>query len=387
MKTKPHPQNQTRNTKVKNLYTPQLERDSCGVGMIADLGGEGSNSLVEGALTILENMEHRGASGYEETTGDGAGILVQIPDAFFRKALETAKPKLPKKGHYAVGMFFLPLSPKTQHPLLEELQHSIRSQGFDPFFIRSVPVDTTGIGTSALSAQPAIFQIFLRPQEQTPQLEEEQLYLLRNHLDRAFAETPEYYCCSLSSRTIIYKGMLTALQLRTFFPDLSHPDFASALAIVHSRFSTNTLPNWKLAQPFHNLAHNGEINTLQGNLNWWAAREKQMLQKGSPELKKWTDLFPLTRSNLSDSGNLNQVVGFLGHTFQSLAKAIMVLIPEAWQNDRSMAPEKKAFYQYFDGIFEPWDGPASICFTDGNVVGATLDRNGLRPSRYLVTKD
>ncbi|MEM1218102.1 MAG: glutamate synthase large subunit [Bacteroidota bacterium] len=378
---------QTQKTKINNLYTPQLERDSCGVGMIADLGGEGSNSLVEGALTILENMEHRGASGYEETTGDGAGILVQIPDAFFRKVLKPSSPKLPKKGHYAVGMFFLPYAPEQYLPIIDQVKQCIRSQGFNPFFVRSVPIQTAGIGDSALSAQPAILQIFLSPQEQMPPLEEEQLFLLRHFLDRKFGHIREYYCCSLSSRTIIYKGMLTALQLRTFFPDLSHPDFASALAIVHSRFSTNTLPNWKLAQPFHHLAHNGEINTLQGNLNWWTAREKQMLQNGSPELKKWTDLFPLTQSALSDSGNLNQVVGFLGHTFQSLAKAIMVLIPEAWQNDRSMAPEKRAFYQYFDGLFEPWDGPASICFTDGHMIGATLDRNGLRPSRYLVTKD
>ncbi|MDF1697411.1 MAG: glutamate synthase large subunit [Saprospiraceae bacterium] len=375
----------------KGLYTPKLEKDSCGVGLIADLNGKSDQSIVDSALTMLENMEHRGACGYEANTGDGAGILLQIPHDFFVQEAFRQNIKLPKKGKYGVGFFFLPKDKLLQAYCYSIIEKYALRNDFQIFYRRSVPVDNSDIGTSAKASEPEMIQLFFKTVGFNNKDIERRFYFLRNQILKEiyFSDkglTDDFYITSFSSKTIVYKGMLTAVQLRSYFPDLTDPHFKSALAIIHSRFSTNTIPKWKLAQPFRCIAHNGEINTIQGNINWWNAREKHMenVSKDRPDL---TAIFPVCDPFLSDSGNFDNVVDFLLRASRSIPHTMMMMIPEAWQNNAHIPDYKKAFYEYHDGIIEPWDGPASICFTDGTLVGATLDRNGLRPSRYLLTKD
>ncbi len=375
----------------QGLYVPTAERDSCGVGLMADLKGEASHYILDSALQILENMEHRGACGCEENTGDGAGILVQIPHDFFSEALHTQQKTIPQAGKYGVGMFFLPRDAKLQSYCKEVITSYSASLDFKIIAERQVPVDNAELGQTALDSEPLMLQLFFQSTGFNYKDLERRFYLLRSSILKEIYDSDaglrdEFYIASLSSKTIVYKGLLTAHQLRTYFSDLQDERFKSAVAIVHSRFSTNTTPKWKLAQPFRCIAHNGEINTIQGNINWWQARE-QHVKKVTGELPEFNKVFPICDPFLSDSGNFDNVVDFLLRASRSIPHSIMMMIPEAWQNDREMPDYKKAFYEYHDAVMEPWDGPAAICFTDGSVLGATLDRNGLRPCRYLVTSD
>ena len=373
------------------LYTPQEERDSCGVGMLADLKSTSSRYIVDAALTALENMEHRGASGCEQNTGDGAGILTQLPHKFFEQVFFKNGDVLPKMDKYGVGMFFMPQEEQARRYCEKVILKWVKKKDFQVLHIREVPVDNSILGNSALSSEPKILQYFFKTAGFNNKDLERRFYFLRSSIMKEIyfsskGLTDDFYITSLSSKTIVYKGLLTANQLRTYYPDLQDPLFQSAIAIVHSRFSTNTLPKWKLAQPFRCIAHNGEINTIQGNQNWWNAREKYMelISKNRPDL---TSIMPVCDPFLSDSGNFDNVVDFLLRASRSIPHSIMMMIPEAWQNNPDIEDYKKAFYEYHDALIEPWDGPASICFTDGTVIGATLDRNGLRPSRYILTKD
>lgn len=374
------------------LYDQSLDKDSCGVGLLTNVNGIKSQKLVSDALTMLENMEHRGACGSEPNSGDGAGILIQIPDKLFRKEVQLRKNNLPAPGQYGVGMLFLPKDEDKRRFCSELIEQSCARSNFEILFQRLVRVDNSMIGKSALSTEPLMEQIFLAPKTSGLFFDlEKKLYLLKNEIlksvyaeDKSLAD--DFYITSLSSKTIVYKGQLNASQLRDYFIDLNDEDCQSAIAIIHSRFSTNTVPKWKLAQPFRCIAHNGEINTIQGNINWWKARENFM-HKSEIYKDDWLNALPVCDPFLSDSGNFDNVVDFLIRTTRSIPHALMMMIPEAWQNDEDMAAYKKGFYQYHDGIVEPWDGPAAICFTDGSLVGATLDRNGLRPLRYVHTTD
>ncbi|MBR9922376.1 MAG: glutamate synthase large subunit [Bacteroidetes bacterium] len=373
------------------LYTPSLERDSCGVGMLADLNNNPSNYIIDSALSMLENMEHRGAYGAEKNTGDGAGILVQIPHDFFWKKLQAKNVLLPGRGKYGMGMFFFPKDKKQRKLCLEKIQETCAERNIDILHQRAVPVDNSFIGISARDTEPQMIQLFFGTAGQKGKKLEQTYYLLRttimNEVYRAYPELADaFYVASLSAKTIVYKGQLSATQLRAYFMDLQDTAFKSAVAIVHSRFSTNTLPKWKLAQPFRCIAHNGEINTIQGNINWWQAREKH-IEEVSQDQPQLSQVFPVCDPYISDSGNFDNVVDFLIRAGRSIPQVLMMMIPEAWQYDKQMADYKRAFYEYHDAIMEPWDGPASICFTDGTLLGATLDRNGLRPSRYLLTSD
>ena len=374
------------------LYDKRLDKDSCGVGLITNINGDRSFALVSNALTMLEKMEHRGACGFEPDSGDGAGILLQIPDILFRRDAQVCNLDLPAPGYYGVGMFFLPKEKEYQEYCLNQIEKSCDENNFKIIFKRAVEVNSSILGTSARSTEPIMVQIFVAPKSESLFFDiEKKLYFLKTHiLKNVYFSRGEliddFYIASFSSKTIVYKGQLKATQLRHYFPDLQNPQLNSAIAIVHSRFSTNTVPKWKLAQPFRCIAHNGEINTIQGNLNWWKARENYM-SRSALYNDEWLNALPVCDPFLSDSGNFDNVVDFLIRTTRSIPHAMMMLIPEAWQNDENMSESKKGFYQYHDGVIEPWDGPAAICFTDGNLVGATLDRNGLRPLRYTHTKD
>jgi glutamate synthase (NADPH) large chain len=377
----------------QGLYVPQYEKDACGIGLIAHLTSEKSFQIVSDALTMLENMEHRGACGCEENTGDGAGILTHIPHTFFAAYASSIKKHLPEAGHYAVGFTFLPKDTDLKQEVYNTINKVLEINHFRLLFIRPVPVDNSMIGHGALETEPDMVQVFVEPTDSTlvRQDMERRLYVLRNHIVRdvveAFSFLKEvFYFTSFSSQTIIYKGQLTASQVRQYFKDLKDPLYSSAIALVHSRFSTNTVPKWKLAQPFRCIAHNGEINTVQGNVNWWTAREKELTSDvySTDDLKK---LLPVCSSTLSDSGNFDAVLEFLFRNGYSMPHALMMMIPEAFQNDEGMDEFKKDFYSHYEPLMEPWDGPASICFSDGVVVGATVDRNGLRPSKYCLTSD
>jgi len=377
----------------QGLYVPQFEKDACGIGLIANLKSEKSFQIVSDALTMLENMEHRGACGCEENTGDGAGILTHIPHPFFAAYASSINKHLPEVGHYAVGFTFLPKDNDIKQEIYTIINKILEVNHFKLLFVRPVPVDNSMIGKGALETEPDMVQIFVEPIDSTlvRQNIERRLYVLRNHIVRdviqAFSFLKEiFYFTSFSSQTIIYKGQLTATQVRQYFTDLKDPLFSSAIALVHSRFSTNTVPKWKLAQPFRCIAHNGEINTVQGNVNWWTAREKELTSDvySTHDLKK---LLPVCSPTLSDSGNFDAVLEFLFRNGYSMPHALMMMIPEAFQNDEGMDEFKKDFYSHYEPMMEPWDGPASICFSDGVVVGATVDRNGLRPSKYCLTSD
>jgi len=382
----------------QGLYDPRHEHDACGVGFLVDMKGRKSHTIVQQGLQVLINLAHRGASGSEVNTGDGAGIMVQLPDAFLRK---VAPAPLPAEGEYGVGVVFLPHTAAAKAAIKDVFTRIVAEEGQRLIGWRDVPTDDRLVGPSAVAVEPAFEQIFIACGAATPgdspdaarERFERKLYVIRkrveNTIDGLAGITADdkklFYVASLSSNTIVYKGMLNADQLGPMFADLADPDFTSALALVHQRFSTNTFPNWPLAHPFRLVAHNGEINTLTGNVNWMRAR--QGLLKSSVFGDDLQKLLPVIREGGSDTATFDNVLEFLHMTGRSLPHAILMMIPEPWQNHESMDEELKAFYEYHSSLMEPWDGPASIAFTDGSVIGAVLDRNGLRPSRYYVTKD
>jgi glutamate synthase domain-containing protein 2/glutamate synthase domain-containing protein 1/glutamate synthase domain-containing protein 3 len=368
----------------QGLYDPQFEHDACGVGFVVDIAGRKSNEIVRRSLQVLVNLQHRGAKGCEANTGDGAGILIQIPHDFLKAECKKLGIGLPSPGNYGVGSVFLPRDSYTQRWCKEIVEAAITRAGQKVLGWRDVPTNNEPIGDSAKAVEPVFKQVFIGrdPYLKTVDDFERKLYLIRKRIEKT---TTELYFDSLSARTLIYKGMLSAEQMETYFPDLADPRVASALAVVHQRFSTNTFPSWSLAHPFRYISHNGEINTLRGNINWMKAREALFESDLFGEDIK--DLLPVIVEGGSDSAMFDNAVEMLVMTGRSLAHAMMMLIPEAWDGHETMSDEKKAFYEYHSCIMEPWDGPASMVFTDGVVIGATLDRNGLRPSRYYVTKD
>ena len=377
---------------AKGLYDPQYEHDSCGVGFVVDIKGRKSHKIVSNALTILKNLVHRGACGCEENTGDGVGILTQMPDKFFQRVCKELDIKLPEFGHYGAGMVFLPNDPAQSQRCREMLENIVMEEGQEVLGWRDVPTDDSSLGPTAVSGEPTFKQVFIgRGKNVKDEASfERKLYVIRKLAEHAIwgsdlSEQDRFYVPSLSYRTCLYKGMLTGPQLEPMFPDLNDPDFESCMALVHQRFSTNTFPAWKLAHPFRYIAHNGEINTARGNANWMRAREA--LCESSlfgDDLKK---LFPVVIEGGSDSATFDNVMEFLHMTGRPLPHALLMMIPEAWSGHDTMDAERKAFYEYHACLMEPWDGPASVCFLDGEVIGAVLDRNGLRPSRYYVTKD
>ncbi len=373
------------------LYDPLTEHDACGVGFVANVSGERQHRVVSDGLHVLEHLEHRGACGCDPESGDGSGILCQVPHEFFDAACNDNGFRLPKDRRYGVGAIFLPRAREARDQCRSVIEAAATELKLDVLGWRDVPIDEKFCGQLALSSRPHIVQLFVAPQADLDEdALERKLYVLRKICEtRVPAAVPghevDFYICSLSCRTIVYKGMLTATQLEYFFPDLGDAQFASALALVHSRFSTNTLPSWGLAQPFRYLAHNGEINTVRGNSNWMNAREKLFVSAKFGD--DMANLLPIIRPGLSDSAVFDNGLELLYQTGRSLPHTVMMMIPEAWEKHESMPDEKKAFYDYHSCLLEPWDGPASIAFTDGRSIGAVLDRNGLRPSRYSVTKD
>jgi len=376
----------------QGLYDPRFEHDACGVGFVVNIKGEKSHEIVEQALTVLENLDHRGACGCEENTGDGAGILMQVPHVFLKEACAGLGFQLPEPGDYGVGLIFLP-DHRQQRPQFEKIIEAIvKEEGQLCLGWRKVPTDNLYLGDTAKETEPFVRQVFIgRSADLKDDLAfERKLYVIRRRAENAirYAGLPGgdlFYVPSLSSRTLIYKGMLTPRQVTTFYPDLSDPQVESAIAVVHSRFSTNTFPSWGRAHPYRYLIHNGEINTLRGNENWMHARQGMLASAMfGDDLKK---LFPIIQEDGSDSAKFDNCLEFLALSGRSLPHAVMMMIPEPWENHESMDAKKRAFYDFHSCLMEPWDGPASIAFTDGTVVGAVLDRNGLRPSRYYVTKD
>jgi glutamate synthase (NADPH/NADH) large chain len=376
----------------EGLYDPRHEHDACGVGFVVNVKGAKSHTIVEKALQVLINLLHRGACGCEPNTGDGAGILIQTPDRFLRKVTAALGISLPRAGHYGAGLVFLPRNAIEREKVQDLFQVVVAEEGQRVLGWRDVPTDDRALGASARAVEPVIKQLFIGrgPDVRDQAQFERKLYVIRRRIehevwDLAIAERKFFYVPSLSSRTLIYKGMLSADQIEGMYPDLADPDVESALALVHQRFSTNTFPSWPLAHPYRYIAHNGEINTLRGNINWMRAREALCASDLlGDDLKK---VLPVTREGLSDSATFDNVLEFLVMNGRTLPHAILMMIPEPWQHHESMSPERRAFYEYHSSLMEPWDGPASIAFTDGTVIGAVLDRNGLRPSRYYVTKD
>lgn len=362
----------------QGMYDPRNEKDACGVGFVANLTGEATHTLVEQALTVLRNLEHRGATGSEPDSGDGAGILSQVPDAFLR---EVAGFQLPEAGAYAVGIAFLPADGTAQAVAVERIEAIAAEENLTVLGWREVPVTPDLLGNGARATMPAFSQLFVSNGSTGIELDRK-AFVLRKRAEREAG----VYFPSLSARTIVYKGMLTTGQLEPFFPDLSDRRFASTLALVHSRFSTNTFPSWPLAHPYRFVAHNGEINTVKGNRNWMKARESQLASGafGDGALDR---IFPICTPDASDSASFDEVLELLHLGGRSLPHSVLMMIPEAWENHTSMDPARRAFYQYHSTMMEPWDGPACVTFTDGTQVGAVLDRNGLRPGRYWVTDD
>src|SRR6266568_1370800 len=377
---------------AQGLYDPALDKDSCGVGFIADIKGRRSHKLIEDALAILCNLEHRGAVGADPRAGDGAGILVQIPHKFFAKKADRLGFSLPKPGEYAVGALFMPRDPDWRQVIRDIYSQMIKREGMTLLGWREVPTDNSTLGESVKPTEPVHLQVFIgRGKKIKSETEfERRLYILRKSISHAIYTRKErrlsgYYPVSISCRTVVYKGMFLADQLGTYYPDLHDPDFESALALVHQRFSTNTFPAWSLAHPYRMIAHNGEINTLRGNNNWMAARQASVSSDlfGDDISKLW----PISYEGQSDTACFDNALEFLLRGGYSLAHAAMMLIPEAWAGNPLMSEERRAFYEYHASLMEPWDGPAAIAFTDGRQIGATLDRNGLRPARYFLTRD
>ena len=360
------------------LYDPAHEHDACGVGMIVNLNGSKSHELVDSTLRVLENMKHRGAEGADNKTGDGAGIMVQIPHEFI---LLQGIP-VPEKGKYGTGLIFLPKDAKEQEGILSIVIEEVEREGLTLMHLRAVPVNPDVLGQSARRTEPDIKQVFITAATQPENLERT-LYKVRKKIEQR-VHHKDFYIVSLSSRTIIYKGMLSSTQVRTYFSDLTQPYFTSGLAIVHSRFSTNTFPTWSLAQPFRLLAHNGEINTIRGNRGWMEARESVL---STPTLGNVKDIRPIVQPDMSDSASLDNVLEFFVMSGLSLPHAMAMLVPESFNDKNPISEDLKAFYEYHSILMEPWDGPAALLFSDGRYAGGMLDRNGLRPARYLLTHD
>ncbi len=377
---------------AQGLYDPTREHDACGVGFVADLKARPSHKIVEHGLQILENLTHRGATGADPLAGDGAGILVQIPHAFLKEVCAPLRIKLPEPGHYAVGHMFMPRNHAQRIYCESVVARVIDAEGLKLLGWRDVPTDNSRLSVPVIQTEPTHRQVFIG---RGPEVEDEsdferKLYILRKVISNTInGETGGhdigFYTVSLSCRTLVYKGMFLAYQLGAYYPDLHHPSFASALALVHQRFSTNTFPSWKLAHPYRMVAHNGEINTLRGNVNWMAARQASVTSPlFGKDIKK---LWPISYEGQSDTACFDNALEFLVQGGYSLAHAAMMLIPEAWAGNPLMDAKRRAFYEYHACLMEPWDGPAAMAFTDGRQIGATLDRNGLRPARYLVTDD
>jgi glutamate synthase (NADPH/NADH) large chain len=375
------------------LYRPEFEHDACGIGFVANLKGNKNHQIVSDALTILENMEHRGACGCEDNTGDGAGILIQTPHEFFFEECLKLGVHLPPFGKYGVGTIFFPREIRLREECRDIFHRTAEKLGLEVLTWRKIPVNPEGIGPTALSVEPEMEQVFIACPDHIndPMAFERKLFVLRNHSSHIINNTVRkdsigFYIASLSYKIVVYKGQLTSNQVRGYFSDLRNKRVVSAFGLVHSRFATNTFPSWKLAQPFRFIAHNGEINTLQGNLNWLKSSERGFT---SPYFtrEEMDMLLPIVSQGQSDSASLDNVIELLSMTGRSLPHVMMMLIPEAWDENDMMDPARKAFYEYHASMMEPWDGPASISFTDGRIIGATLDRNGLRPSRYCVTTD
>jgi glutamate synthase (NADPH/NADH) large chain len=374
------------------LYRPEFEHDACGIGFVANLKGRKSHDVIQNALTMLTTMEHRGGTGVDVNSGDGAGVLIQIPHEILSDDMAKKDVMLPAYGEYGVGMFFFPADEAKREECRDILERNISKLGLTLLGYRVVPTDNSMIGKAAAEKEPQIEQVFVANTScKTQQQFERKLYVLRNYTTHIVYETvteigEDFYVASMSSRTIVYKGQLTTAQVRQYYLDLQDERTVSALAMFHSRFATNTFPHWRRAQPFRYLSHNGEINTVKGNINWLAARQSlfESINFTSEEMDM---LLPVYDRDMSDSANLDMMVELLVLSGRPLAQAMMMVVPEAWQTQEDMDAVKRAFYEYHACIMEPWDGPASISFTDGNMIGATLDRNGLRPSRYLVTDD
>ncbi|MGH9030441.1 MAG: glutamate synthase central domain-containing protein, partial [Acidimicrobiales bacterium] len=373
----------TRQVPTQGLYDPEFEHDACGIALVADLHGRRAHSLVSQGLEALEHLAHRGATGAEVDTGDGAGILTQVPDRFLRGAVGF---DLPDHGGYAPGLVFLPKDPDDAAKAARRIEELASEESLRVLGWREVPIEPSGLGASALGCMPGIRQVFVAPVRAPGELSALELdrltFCLRKRIEHEVEGT---YLPSLSARTLVYKGMLTGHQLRHFYPDLSEGSFESAIALVHSRFSTNTFPSWPLAHPYRYLAHNGEINTLRGNRNWMRAREALLESELLPgELER---LFPICEPTASDSACFDEALELLHLGGRSLAHAVLMMIPEAWENHGSMDEARRAFYRYHASLMEPWDGPAAVVFTDGTIAGGVLDRNGLRPARYWVTDE
>ncbi len=367
---------------ARGLYDPRFEHDACGVGFVVDVAGAKSRDIIDTALGALCSLDHRGAQGAELNTGDGAGILIQVPDAFLRGVTAFS---LPPAGGYGVGLAFLPRDAAAADAARGFVEGVAESRGLRVIGWRGVPIDDETVGPTARAAMPGFWQCFITDAAGATGIDlDRKLFVLRKIIEHERPTHLPVYFPSLSSRTLVYKGMLTTPQLAAFYPDLHDPRIESALALVHSRFSTNTFPSWPLAHPYRFLAHNGEINTVQGNRNWMRARSAQISTPLIPDLER---AFPIIGDGLSDTASFDECLELLHLSGRSLAHAVLIMIPEAWENHATMSPARRAFYRYHASLIEPWDGPASIAFTDGTVIGAVLDRNGLRPSRYWVTDD
>ena len=364
--------------KTSGLYDASNEHDACGVGMIVDIHGNKSHELVDSALKVLENMKHRGAEGADNKTGDGAGIMLQIPHEFI---LLQGIP-VPEKGKYGTGLVFLPKDEQEQSHMLSVMIEEIEREGLNLMHLRNVPVNSSILGKDASATEPSIKQIFITGSTDTENLERT-LYIIRKRIENRIHHK-DFYIVSLSSKNIVYKGMLSSVQVREYFPDLTQPYFTSGLAVVHSRFSTNTFPTWSLAQPFRLLAHNGEINTIRGNRAWMEARESVL---STPTLGNVKQIRPIIQPGMSDSASLDNVLEFFVMSGLSLPHAMAMLVPESFNDKNPISEDLKAFYEYHSILMEPWDGPATLLFSDGRYAGGMLDRNGLRPARYLITRN
>ncbi|HEY5041103.1 MAG TPA: glutamate synthase subunit alpha, partial [Verrucomicrobiae bacterium] len=377
----------------QGLYDPQFEHDACGLGFVVNMKGKKSHQLVSDALKILVNLDHRGAVGCEPNTGDGAGILIQVPHDFFAAEAVKVGFQLPVPGQYSVGQLFLPQVPAEREAIKKELTKIISAEGQTVLGWRDVPVDNSSLGKTAVAAEPFMEQVFVGRNAAIKDDDafERKLFIIRKIAEQRIryggtvAGGKSFYVSSLSARTITYKGMLMSEQVGKFYPDLHEPTVTTALALVHSRFSTNTFPSWDRAHPNRFIAHNGEINTLRGNVNWM--KSAQVNFKSATLGDDIRKVVPVINTDGSDSAQFDNVVEMLVMAGRELPHTMMMMIPEPWENHESMDAERRAFYEFHSCLIEPWDGPASMAFTDGIRIGACLDRNGLRPSRYYVTKD
>ena len=365
------------------LYDPRFEHDSCGVSFVANIKGVRSHELVRTGLEALTNLAHRGAeTGAEADTGDGAGILLQVPDRFLRAVIDA---ELPRPGAYAVGLAFLPTDTIAAEKAEAAIEAIVGEEGLAIVAWRAVPVEPACLGATARAAMPRFKHLVLADPGGASGIDlDRRVYIARKRIEHELDQEIATYFASLSARTLVYKGMLTTPQLAAFFPDLTDERFESALLLIHSRFSTNTFPTWPLAHPYRFIAHNGEINTVQGNQNWMRAREAMLASTQLPELER---AYPICTPGASDTARFDEVLELLHLAGRPIHHAVLMMIPAAWENDEEMDADQRAFYRFHSSLMEPWDGPASVAFTDGTVIGAVLDRNGLRPSRYWVTDD